>query len=604
MKRSSSLTFAAIGAIACVLGAILFEWLFPLSAASNALEIRSSSIALLIDTSGSMRDGDKISEVKRAASEYVAKQAGAPGVDGLAVVRFSSDAQTVSPLSTDTAAHQRAISSFRAGGATEMAAGLEEAARALTGTQSGVARTILLFTDGQPGSNQESLESAQVRTRVVAERLRASGVRLLAVGTGDADAGFLAALTGDSGLVFPTDAGGFAQAFGRADQKIKQLFASSSGDRTTTTTTGRGFGDALILGALVTLCLGTALLIAENVLALRGRWWRDVAWVTPISALLGAGGALLGQGLFALLPDNAPSRAVAWALVGAIAGSLLGLADRSTVKALRGMAGGAIGGYLGGFVFALLGGAFSGGVFELIGRLLGFAVLGFAIGLMLQLVQQALKTAWLTGITTGPYEGKQYILGKPVVTVGRSDGNDIGLYRETTLPLKLGAFQYVSSRWRYAGSPLEVNGGLLADNAALTSGDTIRLGSTEFLFEQRGGDAAPEPPSQAAPVISSAPTTAPVIPKRWRLFSDDLLELPAGRVTVGRNSDNRVVITDASISGHHALLEVLPDALFVTDLGSTNGTLLNGAKLLEGTPTAVSEGDRLTFGALQYRVMS
>lgn len=599
MNRSSSLTFAAIGAIACVIGAVLFELLFPLKAGSATLEIKSSSIALLIDTSGSMRDDDKISEVKRAASEYVAKQAGVPGVNGLAVVRFSSDAQTVSPLSTDTDAHQRAISSFRADGATEMADGLEEAATALSGTQSGVARTILLFTDGQPGSNQESLADAQDRTRVVAERLRASDVRLLAVGTSDSDAGFLASLTGDSALVFPTDAGSFAQAFGRADQKIKQLFASSSSGRA-----GRGFSDALILGALVTLFLGTALLIAENTLALRGRWWRDLAWVTPMSAVLGVAGALLGQGLFALLPDNAPSRAVAWSLVGAIAGSLLGLADRSRVKALRGMAGGAIGGYLGGFVFALLGGAFSGGLLEIIGRLLGFAVLGFAIGLMLQLVQQALKTAWLTGITTGPYEGKQYILGKPVVTVGRSDGNDIGLYRETTLPLKLGAFQFVSNRWRYAGNPLEVNGALMTDSVALSSGDTIRLGKTEFLFEQRGGSATPEPSSQAAPVAASAAITAPPIPKRWRLFSDALLELPAGRVTVGRNDDNRIVITDASISGHHALLEVLPDALFITDLGSTNGTMLNGRKLLEGTPTSVSEGDQLTLGALQYRVMS
>lgn len=599
MKRSSSLTFAVIGAIACVLGAVLFELLFPLNASSTSAEIKSSSIALLIDTSGSMRDDDKISEVKRAASEYVSKQVGVAGIVGLAVVRFSSDAQTVSALSTDTAAHQRAIMSFRADGATEMADGLEEAARALSGTERGVARTILLFTDGQPGSNQESLEDAQARTQVVAERLRASGLRLLAVGTGDSDAGFLASLTGDSALVFRTDAGSFAQAFGRADQKIKQLFSSSSSGGGA----GRGFGDALILGALVTLFLGTALLIAENTLALRGRWWRDLAWVTPMSAVLGVAGALLGQALFALLPDNAPSRAVAWALVGAIAGSLLGLADRSMVKALRGMAGGAIGGYFGGFVFALLGNAFSGGVLEIIGRLLGFAVLGFAIGLMLQLVQQALKTAWLTGITTGPYEGKQYILGKPVVTVGRSDGNDIGLYRETTLPLKLGAFQFANQRWRYAGSPLEMNGALSGDGV-LTSGDTIRLGSTEFLFEQRGAPAAPEPSSQAAPVIPNTPITAPPISKRWRLFSDALLELPAGRVTVGRNDDNRIVITDASISGHHALLEVLPDALFVTDLGSTNGTLLNGKKLLEGTPTPVSEGDQLTFGALQYRVMS
>jgi pSer/pThr/pTyr-binding forkhead associated (FHA) protein len=83
-----------------------------------------------------------------------------------------------------------------------------------------------------------------------------------------------------------------------------------------------------------------------------------------------------------------------------------------------------------------------------------------------------------------------------------------------------------------------------------------------------------------------------------------LLELPTGRVTVGRNDDNRLVLANVSISGHHALLEVLPNALFVTDLGSTNGTLLNDQPLPEGTPTPVNEGDRLTFGALQFRVMN
>jgi uncharacterized protein YegL len=620
VNRRVSLTFATIGAIACVVGAILFELLFPARGATTP-ETRASSVALLIDTSGSMADDNKIEEVKRAASEYVRRQQGAVGIAGVAVVRFSSGADTVSPLSTNTEAHLSAISRLRASGATEMVDGLQEAARALGGTESGVARTILLFTDGEPGSNIEDAEIAKARTLQAAQALRAQGLRLVAVGTADANIDFLGQVTGNLGLVFPTSAGNFSEAFQRADRAIKQLFSGGGN-------TSRGFVDALVLGALVTLALGSALLVAENMLGLRGRWWRDLGWVAPMSAVLGIGGALLGQGIFALLPDAPSSRAVAWAVVGAIAGGVLGLAERSRAKALRGTLGGAVGGYLGGFVFSVLTGTFSGGVLELISRLLGFAVLGFAIGLMLQLVQQALKTAWLTGITTGPYEGKQYILGKPVVTVGRSDGNDIGLYREKTLALNVGAFQFQTGRWQYRGNPIEINDAL-TNEATLSSGDTVKLGGTSFIFEERGKNNTPEPTSSApespepepvapalntpepvssAPVPQVEPAPQPVVvpppAKRWRLFGEELLELPTGRVTVGRNDDNRLVLANVSISGHHALLEVLPNALFVTDLGSTNGTLLNDQPLPEGTPTPVNEGDRLTFGALQFRVMN
>ncbi len=619
MKWNSSLRFAVLGAIACVLGALAFELLFPARPAP-AQELRGSSVALLIDTSGSMADDNKIDEVKRVSSEYVRRQASDSNIVGVAVVRFSSDAATVAPLSKDINAQLAAISRFTANGATEMADGLREAARALSATESGVARTVLLFTDGEPGSNLESADEAKPRTLAVAQELRSQGVRLLAVGTDDADIGFLTQLTGDRNLVFPTSAGNFSEAFQRADRAIKQLFAGGSN-------TSRGFTDALLLGGLVTLFLGAALLIAENVIGLRGRPWRDLGWVAPMSAVLGLGGALLGQGLFALLPDNAPSRATAWAVVGAIAGAVLGLADRSQQKAVRGAIGGALGGYLGGFVFALLTNTFSSGALEFLGRLLGFAVLGFAIGLMMQLVQQALKSAWLTGITTGPYEGKQYILGKPIVTVGRSDGNDIGLYREAGLGLKAGRFQYQQNRWQYAGDPVEING-LPSSDAALKGGDTVKFGKTEFLFEERGGRAdSPEPvvtepaeisasitpinPLETSPLPSAptenlhAPRAEPAVPaqRRWRLFGEELLELPAGRVTLGRSEDNRLVISNASISTHHALLEVLPDALFVTDLGSTNGTYLNETRLPEGTPTPVKEGDRLTLGALQFRVM-
>jgi uncharacterized protein YegL len=612
--KPSSLTFGIIGAIACVVGAILFEVLFPARGVAQPENARVA-IGLLIDTSGSMDDDGKLREVQRAASEYVRGQnlESNGSIAGMSVSRFSSDAQEVSRFSKNTGDHLDAISRFRAVGATEMQAGLETAAQSLFAAERNVTKIVLLFTDGEPGSNAEDPEFSKQKTLETAQRLRAQGVRLVAVGTQDANIGFLENLTGDRGLVFPTSAGNFAQAFARADATIKNLFSSGAGG-------SRGFLDALILGAFVTLALGSALLIAENTLGLRGRWWRDLALVMPMSAALGIGGALLGQILYAIFGDAA--RAVAWALVGGAAGAVLGIADRSPSKATRGAIGGAVGGFVGGLVFGVLTGGFSSGFLELLGRLIGFAVLGFAIGLMLQIVQQALKTAWLSGITTGPYEGKQYILGKAVVTVGRSDGNDIGLYREKTLALKAGAFKFEQGKWNYDGEPVQING-LSTTRAALSSGDTIRFGNTEFLFEAKGSASSPEPmpepeiprsnpPEIVQTQISSPPPipSAPSIPtpitqvKSWRLIGAETLELPMGTVTLGRGEDNRVVIPDGNVSGHHAVLEVSADALFVTDLGSTNGTFADGKKIEPNTKTRLESGQALVLGALEFRVSS
>ncbi len=614
--KASSLTYGIIGAIACVIGAILFEVLFP-ATANNAPENNKVAVALLIDTSGSMEQEGKLEEVKRAASDYVAGQNLETNtlLEGMSINRFSSDASTVSLFSKDTGRHLNTIGQFVANGATEMASGLETAAQSLGAAELGTSRVILLFTDGQPGSNIEPAEVAKPRTLTTANSLRASGYRIVAVGTVDADIGFLQTLTGDPSLVFPTSSGNFAAAFSKADAKIRNLFSSGAGGN-------RNFADALILGALVTLFLGAALLIAENTLGLRGRWWRDLLWVIPASALLGVGGALLGQVLFAIFGDGA--RVIGWAVVGTIAGGVLGLADRSQAKAIRGAIGGTVGGVVGGLVFSLLGGAFSSGALELLGRLLGFAALGFAVGLMLQLVQQALKTAWLTGITTGSYEGKQYILGKPVVTVGRSDGNDIGLYREKNLALNLGTFNFNAGRWMYNGEAVLVNGNSLS-SAALVNGDTIKFGGTEFLFETKDGGGAPrteeEIPEARVIPIPEIPVVAPIpearvtpmipearvipIPKAleyWKLRGAETLELPFGTVTLGRGEENQIVIHDPSISGEHARLEARAESLSITDLGSTNGTFVNRRQLSENETAQLTEGMSLTLGAVEFRV--
>lgn len=57
--------------------------------------------------------------------------------------------------------------------------------------------------------------------------------------------------------------------------------------------------------------------------------------------------------------------------------------------------------------------------------------------------------------------------------------------------------------------------------------------------------------------------------------------LPLSIVAIGTASDNDVVLTDRTVSRHHAQLRATPDGLLIRDLGSTNGIYLQGGRVVE-----------------------
>jgi ABC-type multidrug transport system ATPase subunit/ABC-type multidrug transport system permease subunit len=79
------------------------------------------------------------------------------------------------------------------------------------------------------------------------------------------------------------------------------------------------------------------------------------------------------------------------------------------------------------------------------------------------------------------------------------------------------------------------------------------------------------------------------------------LPLTAGGLTVGRLADNDIVIPRNSVSRQHARITPVPDGYWITDLGSRNGTQLNGerfrgeARWLSNGDTVVIGGDALRF---------
>ena len=71
-------------------------------------------------------------------------------------------------------------------------------------------------------------------------------------------------------------------------------------------------------------------------------------------------------------------------------------------------------------------------------------------------------------------------------------------------------------------------------------------------------------------------------------------QLTEAEATVGRAPGCAVLLDDPTVSSLHARLTQVGDKVVLDDLGSRNGTLLNGRRLK--APTAISPGDRLGIG--------
>jgi hypothetical protein len=88
---------------------------------------------------------------------------------------------------------------------------------------------------------------------------------------------------------------------------------------------------------------------------------------------------------------------------------------------------------------------------------------------------------------------------------------------------------------------------------------------------------------------------------RWLRKSPASLVLPAGsqtRFTIGREPGCDMTLLDRTVSRWHASLKREDDGWLLTDLGSTNGTRLNGWRV--NAPIAVSPGDLVSFGAATF----
>jgi pSer/pThr/pTyr-binding forkhead associated (FHA) protein len=117
--------------------------------------------------------------------------------------------------------------------------------------------------------------------------------------------------------------------------------------------------------------------------------------------------------------------------------------------------------------------------------------------------------------------------------------------------------------------------------------------------EQRKS-AAPQPNGRRAYAPRPTGTPGIIVEDSEILAPETRFDLKDGDTSVGRSSGSDVVLkSDDYASGRHARLTRHGGLLYVEDLGSTNGTFVNGRKTVGATP--VRNGDSVRIGSTTFR---
>lgn len=128
----------------------------------------------------------------------------------------------------------------------------------------------------------------------------------------------------------------------------------------------------------------------------------------------------------------------------------------------------------------------------------------------------------------------------------------------------------------------------------------VRTASRDLRLPQESFVLAP---SAAAGIQASRPgpeTGRLVVVKSADLESGEDFELNSAQLTIGRGNQNDIAIaTDEYASARHARFEPRQDGVWVQDLGSTNGTYLNGTRL--DRPRRLTRGDIVRIGETDLR---
>ena len=223
------------------------------------------------------------------------------------------------------------------------------------------------------------------------------------------------------------------------------------------------------------------------------------------AGLLGLIGGVFGAGLGFLLVYFTAVQMLAvlgWGITGAAIGLSLGLFDWLAAKGQKkdmgqdgkiknGLLGGGAGGFIGGILYFVIKWALVlvlGKENPVSAGAWGFVGLGLGIGFLIGLAQVVLREAWLR-VEAGKKPGREVILGKPEILVGRSEMCDLGLFGDSSVDKTHAKFLTQNQKYLVVDAGSEsgtfVNEKRIQGTVALKNGDGIRMGGYTLRFHEK-----------------------------------------------------------------------------------------------------------------------
>lgn len=156
-------------------------------------EVGKFNAYLVIDCSGSMSEGNKLSQAKNGAIKF-AKEALEKSYQ-IGLIKFESMATHLCDPQRNLSILIPLIDTIEIGGSTNMTDAIKMANERLL-NKKGIS-TIVIVTDGMPDNPNSALE--------VARKAKEKGIKIIAIGTDDADQKFLKSLASETELSIKVD---------------------------------------------------------------------------------------------------------------------------------------------------------------------------------------------------------------------------------------------------------------------------------------------------------------------------------------------------------------------------------------------------------------
>ena len=139
---------------------------------------------------------------------------------------------------------------------------------------------------------------------------------------------------------------------------------------------------------------------------------------------------------------------------------------------------------------------------------------------------------------------------------------------------------------------------------ALVGGARVSFGGLEVTFSlpgTKGGNTTQVFSANKTAAISGPPKKE--APAAQLIGDTGTYPLKVGMNTFGRRDGNDVKISDPYVSGSHGIIEIGHDGVYLTDTGSSNGTVISDAKLVPNMRTKVAPDDVIRLGSMEFKVV-